>query len=81
MLKTLAKAAYLGAIIATLINLALLNTIALGVYSTISFNTYPLLNSTILNNRAALYLVNSKSMLVDSLYKKSTCLQTIKAGT
>ena len=53
----------------------------LRVYSTIDFNAYLLLNSTILDNRAAIYLVNSLELLVLGSFCLSNRVETIKAGT
>ena len=49
-------------ITATLINLTLLQK-TLEVYTIINYNAYLLFNSIILNNRVAVYLVNSFSIL------------------
>ena len=66
------KAKFLGNVQAALINLkiirALSNYILIEekprVYNLIDFNTHLLLESTILDNRAATYLVNSAEQLV-----------------
>jgi hypothetical protein len=60
-----------SSIITALINPTLLYLESLGVYLTIDFNAYPLSYSTILNNRAALYLINNKELLVLGSFKKS----------
>jgi hypothetical protein len=51
------------------------------VYSIIDFNAYLLSKSTILNNSAALHLVNNRDMLVNGIFKKIAHLETIEAGT
>ena len=53
----------------------------LRVYSTIDFNAYLLLNSTILDNRAAIYLVNSLELLILGSFYLSNRVETIKVGT
>ena len=79
------KVEYPGNIQAALINLRLLAPVLdkamLRVYSTIDFNAYPLLNSTILDNRAATHLVNSLELLVLGSFCLSNRVETIRAGT
>jgi hypothetical protein len=78
---TLGSTAFSSSIVAALINPTLLYLESLGVYLTIDFNAYPLSYSTILNNGAALYLVNNKELLVPGSFKKSAWLETVEAST
>ena len=53
----------------------------LGVYSTIDFNAYPLLESTILDNRATIYLVNNIDLIKPRLFIKTSSINYIEVGT
>ena len=53
----------------------------LDVYSTIDFNTYLLLESTILDNRAAIYLVNNLDLIKPRLFIKISSINYIEVGT
>jgi hypothetical protein len=73
--------AFPGSIVAALIDPMLLYPESSGVYSTMDFNAHPLSHSTILDNGAALHLVNNKELLVPGSFKKSVRLETVEAGT
>ena len=62
-----------------LINLILF--ISPRAYTIIDFNTYLLLDSIIFNNKAILYLVNNKELLVLGSFIKSKKLKYVEAGT
>jgi hypothetical protein len=68
-------------IIAALIDPALLLPVSSGVYATMEFDAHPLSRSTILDNGAAIHLVNTQSLLVAGSFKKSAHLETVEAGT
>jgi len=51
------------------------------VYNLIDFNTYLLLERTILDNRAATHLVNSIDRLVPSTFMLATLIDIVEAGT
>jgi len=53
----------------------------LGVYSTIDFNAYLLLESTILDNRATIYLVNNLDLIKPRLFIKISGVNYIEVGT
>ena len=53
----------------------------LGVYSTIDFNAHPLLESTILDNRAAIYLVNNLDLIKPRSFIKTSGINYIEVGT
>ena len=53
----------------------------LGVYSTIDFNAYLLLESTILDNRATIYLVNNLDLIKPRLFIKISSINYIEVGT
>jgi hypothetical protein len=53
----------------------------LRVYNTIDFSSYLLLDSTILDNRAATHLVNSAELLVPGSFRPLDSSKTIEAGT
>jgi hypothetical protein len=72
---------YPGSIVAALIDPALMEAVSSGVYATMSFDAHPLSKSTLLDNGAALHLVNSKELLVEGSFQKSTRLETVEAGT
>jgi hypothetical protein len=67
----LGNIAFLDSIIAALNNPTLLYAESLKVYSTIYFNACSLFYSTILNNRAALYLINNKELLMLGFFKRN----------
>jgi len=52
-----------------------------GVYLTISFNTHPFSESTLLNNCGAIHLVNKRELLVPGTFKKAHAQDYIDAGT
>ncbi len=47
----------------------------------LNFSTYPFLESTLLNNYKAVYLVNSRDFLVQGLFRKLGVSDFVKAGT
>ncbi len=51
------------------------------MYTTLDFLAYPFLDSTLLNNYRAVYLVNSKEMLVPGLFRKLGVTDFIDTGT
>jgi len=51
------------------------------VYNLIDFNAYLLLESIILDNRAATHLVNSADRLVPSTFILATSIDIVEAGT
>jgi len=51
------------------------------VYNLIDFNTYLLLESIILDNRAAIHLVNSIDRLVPSTFILATLIDIVEVGT
>ena len=51
------------------------------IYNLIDSNTYLLLESIILDNRAATYLVNSADRLVPSTFILATLIDIVEAGT
>jgi len=51
------------------------------VYNLIDFNAYLLLESIILDNRAAIHLVNSADRLVPSTFMLATSIDIVEAGT
>ena len=53
----------------------------LRVYNIIDFNSYLLLNSIILDNRAATHLINSLELLILGSFRPLDRSKTIKAGT
>jgi len=53
----------------------------LGVYSTINFNSYLLLESTILDNRATIYLVNNLDLIKPRLFIKISNINNIEVRT
>jgi hypothetical protein len=50
-----------------------------GIYLTIDFNVYLLSESTILDNRAAVHLVNDKLLLKLETFKKAQTMRTVEA--
>jgi hypothetical protein len=75
------KIKYPSSILAALINLSLLVTEALGIYSTIDFNAYLLLASTIFGGGRAIYLVNSLDIIKPGSFVQSKGISTVEAGT
>ncbi|KAF1935985.1 hypothetical protein EJ02DRAFT_427926 [Clathrospora elynae] len=69
-----------GGVIAALLDPTLLNYTP-GVYSTVDFGVHPLSGSTILDNGAALHLVNSADLLEPGLFHLVKHLETVEAGT
>jgi len=53
----------------------------LGVYLTIDFNANLLLESTILDNRATIYLVNNLDLIKPRLFIKISGINYIEVGT
>ena len=53
----------------------------LGIYAIIDINRYPLLESTLLNNGATTYLVNSITLLKPKTFIKLTNNDCVKAET
>jgi hypothetical protein len=51
------------------------------MYTTLNFLAYPFLDSTLLNNYRAIYLVNSKEILIPSLFRKLGVADFIDTGT
>jgi len=51
------------------------------VYNLIDFNTYLLLESIILDNRATTHLVNSVDRLVSSTFILATSINIVEVGT
>ena len=85
LIKALDAVKFPSSITAALINPTLLRQPSaldqLGVYSTIDFATYLLLASIILDNRAAVHLVNRANLLVLGTFKKLAKLKYVKVGT
>ena len=75
------KAKFLGNVQAALINLKLIEEEKPRVYNLIDFNAYLLLQSTILDTRAATYLVNSSDLLVLGTFYPTNSTNTVEAGT
>jgi hypothetical protein len=61
---------FLGNINAYIIDPTLLLKLGEGIYATLDFLAYLFLDSTLLNNYRAVYLVNNKEMLVPGLFRK-----------
>lgn len=59
-----------GGVVAALIDPALLLPMSSGVYAAMEFDAHPLSNSTILDNGAALHLVNTEGLLVPSTWQE-----------
>jgi len=53
----------------------------LGIYSTIDLNAYLLLESTILDNRATIYLVNNLDLIKPRLFIKISSINYVEVGT
>jgi hypothetical protein len=51
------------------------------MYTTLNFLAYLFLDSTLLNNYRAVYLVNSKEMLVPGLFRKLGVADFVDIGT
>jgi hypothetical protein len=51
------------------------------MYATLDFLAYPFSDNTLLNNYRAVYLVNSKEMLVPGLFRKSGVADFVDTGT
>ncbi len=51
------------------------------MYATLNFSAYPFLDSTLLDNYKAVYLVNSRDLLVQGLFRKLGVSDYIEAGT
>ncbi len=51
------------------------------MYATLDFLAYLFLDNTLLDNYRAIYLVNSKEMLVPGLFKKLGVADFINIGT
>jgi hypothetical protein len=51
------------------------------MYTTLNFSAYLFLDNTLLNNYKAVYLVNSKEMLVPGLFRKSGAADFVDTGT
>ncbi len=51
------------------------------MYATLNFLAYPFLDNTLLNNYRAVYLVNSKEMLVPGLFRKLGAADFVDTGT
>ncbi len=51
------------------------------MYATLNFSAYPFLDSTLLDNYRAVYLVNSRDLLVQGLFRKSGVSDYVEAGT
>ena len=52
----------------------------LGIYSTMLYELYPLLTSTILDSREAVYVVNNKSLFILGTFKLITELKIVNVG-
>jgi hypothetical protein len=52
-----------------------------GMYTTLDFLAYLFLDSTLLNNYRAVYLVNSKEMLIPGLFRKLGVADFVDIGT
>jgi hypothetical protein len=52
-----------------------------GMYATLDFLAHPFSDSTLLDNCGAVYLVNSKEMLVPGLFRKLGVADFVDAGT
>jgi hypothetical protein len=52
-----------------------------GIYATLDFLAYLFSDSTLLNNYRAVYLINSKEMLVPGLFRKLGVADFIDIGT
>jgi hypothetical protein len=51
------------------------------MYTTLDFLAYLFLDSTLLNNYRAVYLVNSKEILIPGLFRKSGVADFVDTGT
>jgi hypothetical protein len=51
------------------------------MYATLNFLAYLFLDSTLLNNYRAVYLVNNKEILIPSLFRKSGVADFVDTGT
>ncbi len=72
---------FLGNINAYIINPTLLLKLGEGIYTTLNFLAYLFLDNTLLNNYRAIYLVNSKEILVLGLFKKLGVADFVDIGT
>ncbi len=72
---------FLGNINACIIDPTLLLELGEGIYTTLNFLAYLFLDSTLLNNYRAIYLVNSKEMLVPGLFRKLGVTDFVDTGT
>jgi hypothetical protein len=80
--KSRAPTAYfLGNINAYIIDPTLLLKLREGIYTTLDFLAYLFSDNTLLNNYRAVYLVNSKKMLVPGLFKKLGVTDFVDIGT
>jgi hypothetical protein len=52
-----------------------------GMYATLDFSAHLFSDSTLLNNYRAVYLVNSKEILVPGLFRKSGAADFVDTGT
>ncbi len=72
---------FLDNINACIINPTLLLKLGEGIYAILDFLAYPFLDSTLLDNYRAIYLVNSKEMLVPGLFRKLGVADFVNTGT
>jgi hypothetical protein len=72
---------FLGNINAYIIDPTLLLKLGKGIYATLNFLAYLFLDNTLLNNYRAVYLVNSKEILVPGLFRKLGVTDFIDTGT
>jgi hypothetical protein len=72
---------FLGNINAYIIDPTLLLKLGEGIYAILNFLAYLFLDNTLLNNYRAVYLVNSKEILIPGLFRKSGAADFIDTGT
>ncbi|KAF1935040.1 hypothetical protein EJ02DRAFT_416381, partial [Clathrospora elynae] len=82
-LEKVRKPSYPGTIAAALIdpNLLLDKREASGIYTTMDFDAHPLSASTILDNGAALHLVNTLDLIQPGTFIKASGITCVEAGT
>jgi hypothetical protein len=51
------------------------------IFITIEYRPYPLLDLILFNNYSALYLVNSKDLIITGTFRSSTLNNIVEAGT
>jgi hypothetical protein len=72
---------FLGNINAYIIDPTLLLKLGEGIYAILNFLAYLFLDNTLLNNYRAVYLVNSKEILIPGLFRKLGVTDFVDIGT